>query len=164
MNLTNAISESLISGLYFGLPKEIVNYKAIKVHTANGIAGATHVGVNVLRINTDGIATPHAFTIEDILNLEWIAKDANNEVNNDAAQHSGIIVCTGEVLEQIVQLFEMQGYGVIDSFQEQQASNTVTIFCRSHLFSRVESGSPTPKYKLIYEEDTGTLTAEQINV
>lgn len=164
MILTNAISESLIEDTYFGLPKQLACYKALKIRPFGGAKGITHLGVNVVKINDGGLATSHVFSVDDILNTEWVVKEQKGEINNDQPSHAGIVTVATEELEKVVEILETEGYGTVDSYDSNLAADTVTVFCHSHLFSKVESGSPTPNYTLVYEEDTNALTAQRISV
>lgn len=158
MNITNVISDSLLAGSYFGLHKNVVTYKAIASTSEHKLNGVLRVDTQVYRIARDGTAYPHTFTIADILNTGWEVRTNAGELSSDKPVYHGIILASLEGVEMITELFEKDGYGIIDSVQE-HSNGQSTIFCRSHLFIPNVAGEATPKYMLEYEDDTKTLTA-----
>ena len=164
MNLTNAISDSLVAECYFGKGTEIGCYKAVPAVVVDGIKWAKTLASHVYFIDAHGVATPCSFSIEDILFMDWQLRDTQGDIEVDRPLYNGVVTVNISLVEYVTELFEGRGYGIIDAVQEIEAGNRASIFCRSFLFERVESGFPTPNYLLEYEEDTKTLTAQRIAV
>jgi hypothetical protein len=164
MKITDAISDSMLEDKFFGIHGNAITYKAFPTRPVDDLKGITHFAPQVLRFSKDGTAYPHSFTVGEILDVSWEIRENAGVLVVDKPLYYGIIECSQEALETITDLFEKEGYGIVDSSQENYATGGTTLFCRSHLFLPTVAGEGTPKYTLMYEEDTRTLTANVISV
>lgn len=162
MKLTDILSESMTEGKFFGLPKDTNSYVAIPAHKWKLGERDILAAPQVFRVTRNGRHYPHTFTLEDILDLRWELKEHGGILLVTEELYNGIAEVDGESMELLTKLFEIEGYGVVDSVQEIHGGSTFRMFLRSNLFSRVKDGSPTPFYTFEYEEDTRTLKASQI--
>jgi hypothetical protein len=164
MKITDAISDSMLEDKFFGLHGNAITYKAFPTRPVDGVKGINHFAPQVLRFSKDGTAYPHSFTIGEILDVSWEIRENAGVLVVDKPVYHGIINCSADVLETITDLFGKEGYGIIDSSQDNPVTGGTTLYCRSHLFLPNVAGAGTPNYVLKYEEDTRTLTAHVFSV
>lgn len=162
MKITDVISDSMLDGSFFGLPKQTATFIAMPAHQWETNNKTIRCAPQVFRVERGGRHHPYSFSIDDILNLDWETKNSMGAMLNEEELYHGITEVDEDSMKLLTELFEVEGYGIIDSFQEINGGSGYRMWMRSSLFDKTECGSATPLYIFEYTEDTRTLKASRI--
>lgn len=161
MRLEDVLRTALSEKKFFGKGKELRTFFAKPAHTVEGYP-TKKIGAQVFEL-VDKVLLPYSFTVDDILSAEWSVRAVEKEIDNNKMHH-GTVIVHSTMLQNVVELLEKKGYGAVVSYDISAETSMATMYCKSWLFSKVNDGEATPSYRLTYDEESDTLTAENISV